>query len=397
MCKLNRNAAAILVICLTAWASPAAACPFCNAVKPTLAQQREAATVVVLAEATDSASTGDKQSFAVHKILKGKDRVAGETLSIVADPAVKSGSLALLLANPAAPKASSAGIGALKDPTPRAVDASVLAWTAIPLDEVAYAYVAGEPDLRQPSSKRLAFFARFLESSNSLLADDAIAEFAQASFDQTAEVADRLPMENIRHWIVDPHVPQDRKGFYGLTLGLAKSDQERSKNRELLRQLVLEKADDFRAGFDGVLAAYLLLTGRDGLKLIDERYFSNPKAADGDVRHALKAARFYDQYGHDMKTAELAAAVEHLLARPEFAAEVTTDLARWQDWTATKRIAGLYQEPAYSDADTRRAIVGFLKVCPTADAAEALNALRRADPKGVAAAEEYFSAISGGR
>ncbi len=364
------------------------ACPFCNAVKPTLAQSREAATVVVLGEATDAPAgkTAAPQTFRIHTALKGPKRVSGETLRIAADAPVKSGTLALLLGNPAVAPAPS-----LKDAP------AELQWTAIPLDEVAYAYVMQSPDLRQPSVKRLSYFSRFLEHANPQIAEDALAEFAQASFDQTAEVADRLPMADLRKWLGDPAISPARKGFYGLALGLAKNDADRALNRQLLREKITAKDDDFRAGFDGILAGYLLLTGQSGLDLIEARYFANPKAADGDVRHALKAVRFYDQYGHEIRTERITAAVAHLLDRPEFAGEAITDLARWQDGSSLDRIAGLYGNKAYSDPDTRRAIVGYLKTCAKPEAAAALAKLRESDPKGIAAAEEYLSILSGGK
>ena len=71
-------------------------------------------------------------------------------------------------------------------------------------------------------------------------------------------------------------MPQDRKGFYGLALGLAKSDAERQASAAFLKRLILQPADDFRSGFDGLLGGYLLLTGTAGLDLIDERVFQQP-------------------------------------------------------------------------------------------------------------------------
>ena len=53
-------------------------------------------------------------------------------------------------------------------------------------------------------------------------------------------------------------------------------------SRSSLRRAIL-------AGFDGLLGGYLLLTGPKGLELLDSRYFANPKAAIGDVEHAMRA------------------------------------------------------------------------------------------------------------
>jgi hypothetical protein len=159
--------------------------------------------------------------------------------------------------------------------------------------------------------------------------------------------------------------------------------------------MILAPEDDFRAGFDGLLGGYLLLRGAAGLELIESRYLANPKAADGDVRHAIIALRFYEEFGRDIRRGRLSAALAQVLARPEFAAIVITDLARWNDWDSLARISRLYDEAAYSDAAIRRAIVGYLLACPKPAAGAELARLRSNDPAGVAAAEQVLSRTSG--
>lgn len=370
----------IAVAALLCVAAIASACPFCNAVKLTLAQEREAAVVAFIGEAIDKPGRERPaaQSFKIHRALKGKSLLGDGSVRLVPDVLIKQGGLVLMLGN-------------------GAVDASVkeLQWTAIPLDEAAFAYVVQSPDLRQPSAKRLAFFARYLEHANRLLAEDAYLEFGHATFDQTAEVADRFSMSDLRRWLADPQVPPERKGFYALALGFAKTDADREQNRTLLRKRIDAPANDFRAGFDGLLAGYLLLDGRGGLELIESRYLADPKAADGDVRSALKALRFYHDYGHELKSEKLGAAVARVLSRPEFAAEALADLARWKYWPIVEQVASLYDRKEYADPAAGRAIVGYLRACPNAKAAAALDRLRRADPEGVEEAEKYLAAVSG--
>ena len=192
-------------------------------------------------------------------------------------------------------------------------------------------------------------------------------------------------------------MPPERKGFYGLALGLAATPEDRRQNETLLRDQILAPAIDFRAGFDGVLGGYLLLTGSRGLELIESRYFANPKAANGDVRHAMRALRFYHEYGHGIPAERQSEALAHVLDRPEFAAEAITDLARWQYWTVLPRLADLYQRKEYADPLIGRAIVGYLRVCPQPAAAKALDHLRHADPRGVAEAESYWDVFSNGK
>jgi hypothetical protein len=372
-------------VALVGWLAAAAAlaCPFCNAVKPTISQQRDSAAIVVLAEAIDKPDTAAsrRQSFRIHAVLKGKKRLdAAESFRISPDAPLKEGSLGLLL-----------GSGA--------DDATVdqLQWTAIPLDEAAYAYVFRQPSLLAPNPQRLKYFARYLENRNPLVADDALQEFAHASFDDTVQAAQTLSMADLRQWLVDPQVPPERKGFYGLALGLATDDADRATNEALLHQQIVASASDFRAGFDGVLGGYLLLTGQKGLDLLDARYFANPRAAIGDVQHAMRALRFYHQFGHQIEPLRQAEALTHALDRPEFAADAITDLARWQYWPIVARVAAIYEQKDNADPVIHRAIVGYLKVCPKPEAATALAHLRVVDPQGVAESEKWLEVFTGAK
>jgi hypothetical protein len=379
---------ALVLFCAVPWAR---ACPFCNAMKPTLAQQREAAQAAFIGEALDTPS-GERpgsQSFKVHRALKGLDRIAAGPFRLATDVPIKEGSLALLVGTVPAEKSSTTGNRQL---TTNITD---LQWTATLLDEAAVAYVVSAPDLRQPSAKRLAFFSRFLEHRNPLIADDAYQEFAHATYDQTAEAADSLSQSQLRRWFADAQVPPQRKGLYALILGLAKDKADREANHKLLRARIVANESDFRAGFDGILAGYLLLGGGSALEEIESRYLTDPKAADGDVRSALKALRFYHDYGHDIPPDRIAAAEERVLARPEFAAEAITDLARWQDWRIVEHVAALYERKEDSDPFVRRAIVGYLKACPEPAAATALDHLRQRDPAGNANAEKVLATQSG--
>jgi hypothetical protein len=245
--------------------------------------------------------------------------------------------------------------------------------------------------------ERLRYFASFLEHANTSIAADAAMEFAHAPFDQVAAAADAIPMESVRRWIVDARVPQERKGFYGLVLGLATEPNDVVANRELLRHEIDAPRDDLRSGFDGLLAGYLLLEGEPGLALIEERILANPASRDGDVRHALAALRFYAEYGRAIPLARIATAVRPLLDRPEFASAAIVELARWQDWTVLEQIVPLYDAPGYPQPGTRRAVVGYLLAAPGAEAAAALTRLRDAHPEEVAAAEQHHSLFGGGR
>jgi hypothetical protein len=237
----------------------------------------------------------------------------------------------------------------------------------------------------------LAYFARFLEHADRDIARDAYLEFAHAPYEDVLAVADKFDFADFRRWLQSAAVPDERKGFYAVVLGMATRDRDRSENASLLKRLIVEDRADFRAGFDGILAGYLLLSGETGLRLIEQRLFANDQAPHGDVRHATKAVRFYYEYGPEALHGPIARATARLVERPEFAAAAITDLARWQHWHVLDRVAAMYDQKAFADGPTHRAIIGYLKACPKAEADEALERLRKLDPTGVAAAEKWLS------
>lgn len=369
-----RAPAALLAMAAALVARTSPGCPFCTPLKPTLCQARASARVTALVEVEGEAAAGATR-VKLHRVFEGGDAVGDKTqLTIALDLAARPGALLLVF-----------GTG-----RPDAAPAA-LAWHAVSVNETSYAYFARAPAARAATAVRLAYFARFLEHADPVVAEDAYLEFAHASFDDVVQVAHLLPADRVRTWLVDANVPSHRKGLYGLALGLAREPQDRRTNSELLRKLILAPEDDFRSGFDGILGGYLLLTAASGLELVESRYLADPRAGDGDVRHALAALRFYHEYGREIPTARLNAAARHLLARPEFAEAATIDLARWKDWGATDEIAALYARPQYAQPAIRRAIVGYLLACPDAKAAGALARLRKLDPKGVALAEQILS------
>ena len=360
------------------------ACPFCTAVKPTLVQQRESAAVAFLGECTaaDSNAKPAMIEFAVRRWFNGQSKQNGhDAVRLPLTNQVKVGTLALVL-----------GVGDHDTAWDK------LDWQCVPLSELAFVYVAQSPDLRTPAAKRLQFFAKYLENRDSVIADDAFQEFGQVPYDVVTAAAAELSATKLREWIADPNVPDERKGFYGLALGLTAKGDDRTKNLERLRSLIDTDAPagaDFRVGFDGILGGYLVAEGPAAIEHISDRLLANSKSAVGDVRHAEKALRFYYEYGPAGQRPAVAKAVEHLLDRPSESAAAITDLARWQDWTVVDKIAPLYERKDDNDAFIQRAVIGYLLACPLPAASKALEQLRQHDPQGVADAEKTLAALGG--
>jgi hypothetical protein len=364
--------AVVGIAALTALAS-ARACPFCTAPRATISQRRETAEIVALIE---WAST-DKQHerMRVLKLLKSPAGSHPEQLDLPADRALRTSGLWLALGRPAA------------DGGP------AIEWETLAVDEVSAAYIVRAPSTRLPVGERLKYFCRFLENPDALVADDAYAEFGRAPFDEVAKLSELLPMDSMRRWLDDPGVPELRKGFYGMALGLASNSSERAANTACLERLLRRPASDFRSGFDGLLAGYLLLDGEKALAEIERRWLIPPGAPLGDVLHAMTALRFYHEYGRAIGSRRLAAALAHLIQRPEVAPQAIIDLARWQAWECLPQVVAA-AKPAAGDEPLGRAIVGYLLLCPSAEAAEPLAAWRRSAPGLVAEVQRGLSPVT---
>jgi hypothetical protein len=359
--------------------SAASACPFCTALKPTLCERRESAAVVVLGELVAADSSASKtKAFRVHQALSGKERLAGaDRLIVPVETEFKAGLLMLLF-----------GEGDAQTPLAK------LEWSAVAVNETSLAYAVRTPSLRTKADKRLAYFVPFIEHPDATIADDVYQEFGHAPLDDIIKIADQLPFDKLRTWLVDPKIPQERKGFFGVVLGIAKTDADRKANLAVLRQVIDAKESDFRAGFDGALGGYLLLEGERALADIGKRYFANPKAAEGDVRHAISAVRFYYEHDRTIDRERFREVLRPLVDRPEFATTAILDLARWKDWSLIGKVAGVYDAAGYPQPATREAAVAYLLACPEEAAGKALADLRSRDPQGVAAAELKLGPIA---
>jgi hypothetical protein len=162
----------------------------------------------------------------------------------------------------------------------------------------------------------------------------------------------------------------------------------------------------------------LLLTGADGLDMIDQAKLKAKQPKFSEVYAAMQALRFMWDNGHGrIEKERLRQSLRELLDRPELADLVIADLSRWEDWSVQDRLMKMYGQGEYDVPSIKRAIVRYLltaaKVAPpktddTKDkssiaatkpeelpthvlkARANLDKLREQDPKTVKDAERFF-------
>lgn len=362
----------LLTLAIGLGKTDALACPFCVSRSPTLSERSGAADVVLWGEVVGRRD--GQVTLAVEQICKGDwpsaELQLGETL---ASPAA--GSLLLALGR--------------REFDPSGVGPAVWNWQTEPLDETRLGYLVRAPAAAAPATERLAYFARFLEHPDAWIAADAYGEFAAAPFEVVRQASGQLDVLRLAGWLDSAAVLPERKGLYGLLLGLVGRQQAPQRNAALLKRAVHAEANDFRAGFAGLVAGYLWCGELEALADVRARFVDRAEAAEGDVRHVLAALEFIDGQWSDPARLAVRQSLEGLLRRPSVAPEVIAYLAQRQWAPALTGVVGLYDRAGYPQPATRRAVVDYLVRLETPEARQTLEQLRRKDPGGVAEAEAF--------
>lgn len=369
---------------------PTLACPFCSAPSLTLGEQYGKADAAVLVEwaSGEMPSSKDRLGSTTYEIVQvarmpsGKPLEKGKKITLDRYRAAKKGDLSLLLGS--------------------RLKGESLEWGS-PLEVTAesYNYIVEAPSADAKSEKRLAYYLKFLEHPDRMIADDAYAEFANAPYKEIVPLARQFPRDSLRKWIVSPDVPPTRIGLYGLMLGLCGNDDDAA----LMQAKIVENTDGFRLGVEGIMGGYLLLTGEPGLDTIVKSKIDDKKVMFSETFAAMQALRFLWTYGNSRIPAErLKETMRLLLDRPEVSDLVIADLARWKDWSIQARLMELYGAEDYDIPSIKRAIIRYMiastKDVPSGggekpprhivDGEKYLKQLRDRDAKMVNEVERYF-------
>lgn len=376
MARLAADLVVLVAVTAAVGAGPgrAVACPFCGVVGDSLAMRRDAAVVAAVGEAQGEAAVGPDgflvQPFRIDQPFQGRLPAGAQTAIARVDGPV--GGTALLFGS---------------------ASGAALVWSAGGANETLLGYVASAPAMSLAPAERLRWFARWLEHPEPAIAADAFTEFGLAPFEAVRDAADALDATRLAAWLDEPGIDARRRGFYGLATGIvaATCDDAATRDRLIaaLEAAIDAPADDFRAGFDGLLGGLLVAEGAAGLEALDRRGLFGPTARPLDQRHLLAALRFaWESLGQAIPRDRVATATARLLASPAVAADAAIDLARYRAWAHVDEVARLWGTLGRDDPLVRRAVAGYLAACPLPAARSHLERLRRAEPQLLDAALE---------
>lgn len=390
MYRLIAAFSAMLALMLIA--RTAVACPFCDASKPTLSEEIASADVALVAELVRAAKAKDptssdepvgrvpKARFKILEFIKGEE-LLGKTaeIEVLYFGRPPQGTKFLIVAiqdtledEPSVTPKKSGSAASAKS------KASPLNWSLpIELSDQGVKYLKQVVKLPKKGPTRLKFFLSHLESDEDLLSIDAYNEFAIASYDDVTELKPHLDRKQLLKWIGDPNISNSHRRLYLTMLGVCGTKEE----VPMLEKMLRDPTAEMRLSLDAMIACYLVLTGPDGLSLVEDLYLKSKDAEYTHTYAAVMAVRFHGEQTDFIPKKRLAESLEHLLARKNLADLVIPDLARWKDWDVMPRLVKMFKEADPKKDWVRAPIINYLQVCPLPAAKKHLEELKKLDPE----------------
>jgi hypothetical protein len=409
------SAALAVILLLTAIFRNAPACPFCLSPPQTLAEQISRADLVLIAELVRfevyDQGTRPESTLRIRKYLRGEETAAqreqlsvGQSIVVPSEAAGVPGDLFLMYgtlpeyslpesANTFASTSTSSEAGdanstgqvtqaVLKSDAPvesviqkaSFLVPELISWNetlAITTDMVHY--LQQLPAQTDPQPTRLAYFLTKLEHRDPLIAIDAWAEFGNASYDDVVAVRELMSPADLRRWIADKDMSPERLGLYGMMLGLAGSPEDA---QFLLNQMMESEPElpngvgqatpkrAFRFGAEGLMGGYLLLTGEEGLRQLEET-IALPADVPDTARHAfVQSLQFIWTYESDViSKARIQSSMRLLLQNSSMREIAITNLSRWEDWASLPVLQTMFAKDCEGDRESQRAILQFAQTC----------------------------------
>ena len=358
---------------LTTGSILASICPFCSAINLTFAEQIRSNDIVVIAKLTDLPEPVDdpdaelpKAEFEVTQIIKGEELVKpGETFRTLLVGRYPVGKEFLVMG----------------------VDPPNVAWsTPMKTSPRINEYLTEARSLPKSGAERLAFFQKFFEDEESVLAFDAYDEFASASYDDLKDLRDQMDHEQLVEWIKNPSTSVNRRRLYFTMLGVCGTPQD----AEMLEGFIRSGDRKQQAGLDALVGCYLTLKGADGVGLIEETFLANKEADYVDTLAAVSALRFHGTDENLIPKENIVGAIRHLLDRPKMADMIIPDLARWEDWSVIERLVQMFKDADDETNWLRVPVITYLRACPKPEAKKYIEELREIDPDAVRRADFFL-------
>jgi len=258
----------------------------------------------------------------------------------------------------------------------------------------AYKYWTEAPNRLAAPAKRLEYLGKFLDHSDPAIAIDAGHRFGSVLYKDIARAAAKMPRESVRKWFIKAHETGHNWFLYTLLLGM-----RGTKDDIPIVKKQIEITDFPPPRVSILYASYVMLSGPDGMKLLEEKL----KDESGGTDEILGAVNFIRRNCSDrIPEKRLNKTVRILLDRPYLADPAVGHLESAKDWVVRERLAKMFPD---ADSFTQRAIIRYMLACSkdtpqkpldkppkhVLEARKHLETFRKIAPKRVEEVERFLS------
>lgn len=238
--------------------------------------------------------------------------------------------------------------------------------------------VASDAVRGKPRPEALVHFAKYLDSPDRAVAEEAFLLFAQANDKEVMEVAARLKPDVFRKLVKEPKLEPERLSLFAFLLGVTGGPAD----VDLLAPYLQKPDERTSKALEGILSGYILRRPKEGWNWACG-VLGNPRQSFLLRWGTVRAVRFL----HNTHPAEYRAQVAHALGlmvpHGELADAAIVDLQKWQMWDHTDAILKQYGRPSHSAPIIRNAILRYAMACPLPAARQFIAERRRLEPQVV--------------
>jgi len=221
--------------------------------------------------------------------------------------------------------------------------------------------------------QRLQFFLPYLNSKDSIYAESAYAEFAEAPYKLLSKVAPKVGVEKLRSWLKSPTTPPEYRSLYWTMLASCGEKEDFEWAEAEVRKARQRPVTGY---LGALLLCYLELGGDSALDVVESQFLMRDRARQ---IAALQAMRMLLDENSRISRELLLAACRRQLKDLDLASGILRDLALWKDWQAVPIAIGLLEQPDRY-RHVRLSALRYLLACPLPQAQDKLDELRKANP-----------------
>jgi hypothetical protein len=367
--RTPRLAAIILLFGLSAQLH---SCPLCDALATTISDDLRDARTVVLARVVDverdAPKTGPHYArFEIVRVLKNSG-IHASSLDTIESPDRSQ----WVYTNDVLPREQLCLL--------LSYTSEDLQWTLpLPLSTQSARYVSGLIEMPEDGNRRLEYFLPYLQSTETMIADDAYNEFARRPMSDIGRIRNRLDRAAYIAMLRDPETKPRLRSLLWMLLSLC----GRTSDTQLFDEAIAAnnlQTESIHIDLPASIACYIVLGGEAALRRIERDFLKDRMASTSNIHAAISALRVVGQEFDCYSLDRLSRCMHLALERSDLADFVIPDLARWEDWTAFEQLEQLFFDADEDSSFVRIPIINYMHLCPHPNAASALQKMERADP-----------------